>query len=285
MSVLLADIGGTHARFAILKAGRLSDIYRYRCSDFTSAYMAIRSYLLMQTVIPRYAVIAMAGVVVEGQGKWTNLPWALSEKSLKKQFGFQAVKLVNDLIPQGEGIACLKAADVIALNKVQPQKKSLKVLMSLGTGLGACIIGPDAVYPTEYGQIMLSDGHVLEKSLSACGLKSVYEKHSGTALPVRTIEQHLRQGQKHAIEVYEHFYGLLAQATQNMALSVQPMGGLYLTGGMLSIQDLKQSNFAKKFINHPTMHALLKNVPVYLIVNRDLAFIGLSKLAKRFCWT
>ncbi|MBP5344247.1 MAG: glucokinase [Alphaproteobacteria bacterium] len=285
MSVLLADIGGTHARFAILKSGRLSDIYRYRCSDLKSAYMAIRSFLLMQTVKPKYAVIAMAGVVMNGQGKWTNLPWSLSEKRLKEEFGFYSVMLVNDLIPQGVGIACLKASDIVALNKAKPQKKSLKVLMSLGTGLGACIIGPDAVYPTEYGQTMLSDGSVLEKSLSAYGLKSVYEKHAGKALSASTIERHLRQGQEHAVKAYEHFYGLLAQTAQNMALSVQPMGGLYLAGGMLSIQDLKKSDFAAKFINHPTMHTLLKNVPVYLIVNKDLAFIGLSKLAKKSCWT
>ena len=251
MSVLLADIGGTHARFAILKSGKISDIYRYRCSDFKSAYMAIRSFLLMQIEMPENAVIAMAGVIINGKGKWTNLPWTLDEKKFKKQFGFRSVLLVNDLIPQGEGISCLKSTDVIRLNKVKPQKQLLKVLMSLGTGVGACIISKDIVYPTEYGQTVLPNRQTLEKSLLG----------------------------------HDNFYYDLALAAQNLALLTQPMGGLYITGGMLSATNLKKEGVIKQFTNHPTMQALLKKVPVYLVVNRDLAFLGLSKLAKKSCLT
>ena len=251
MSVLLADIGGTHARFAILKSGKVSDVYRYRCSDFKSAYMAIHSFLLMQTVMPKSAVIAMAGVIIDGKGKWTNLPWVLDEKKLKKQFGFRSVLLVNDLIPQGEGISCLKKTDVVQLNTVEPQRESLKSLISLGTGVGACVISKSAIYPSEYGQTVLQNGQTLEKSLF---------------------------NQK-------NFYTDLALAMQNMALTIQPMGGLYLAGGILSVMDLKKHNLAKQFSKHPTMQTLLKKVPIYFIVNKDLAFLGLSKLAKKSCLT
>ena len=263
MSVLLADIGGTHARFSILKSGKLSDIYRYRCSDFKSSYMAIRSFLLMQESMPNHAIIAMAGVVINGQGKWTNLDWTLSEKKLKQLFGFSTVLLVNDLIPQGKGVLYLKSSDVIALNKVRPEKKSLKALMSLGTGLGACVITPDSLCPSEYGQTILTNGKILEKDLFSKRLKSSDEK---------TVNN-------------EKFYRYLASVIQNFVLSTQPLGGLYLVGGMLSAKDLKKYDLIKQLINHPTMQPLLKKVPVYLIVNKNLAFIGLSKLAKKSCLT
>ena len=83
----------------------------------------------------------------------------------------------------------------------------------------------------------------------------------------------------------EKFYRYLASVIQNFALSTQPLGGLYLVGGMLSAKDLKKYDLIKQLINHPTMQPLLKKVPVYLIVNKNLAFIGLSKLAKKSCLT
>ena len=282
MSVLLADIGGTHARFCLLKAGRLTDVYRFRCSDCKSPYAAIRSFLLMQDVMPDSAIIALAGVVSEGKGKWTNLPWSLSEKELKKQFGFRKVYLVNDLIPQGAGIPYLNKNDVVALNRAKPQKTGLKVLMSLGTGLGACILTEKDIYPTEYGQTILADGRILEKVLSGWGLKSVYATHTGKMMSARVIEKHMKQGEKHALNAYEHFYRELARSMQNLALLTQPVGGLYLAGGMLLAPELKKAKIFLQMSNHPTMNPLLKKIPVFLVNNKDLAFVGLSKLARKY---
>ena len=152
MTCLIADIGGTNARFAIINNGKISDIYRYRCIDFKSAYHAIQSFLLTCNVKPEFAVVAIAGVVISGMGKWTNLSWSLSEKELKKRFGFKKVVIVNDLIPQGMGILSLSCREVRPLNRVKPQKNAVKVLMCMGTGLGSCIIADSKMYPSEYGQ-------------------------------------------------------------------------------------------------------------------------------------
>ena len=282
MSVVLADIGGTHARFAVLKAGRLTDVYRYRCADFKSAYIALRSFLLMQDSVPENALIAVAGVVDEEKAKWTNLPWTLSSKELKKQFGFKKVCLVNDLIPQGVGISNLDKKDVLALNHVVPKKDAIKVLMSLGTGLGACIVVGENVYPTEYGQTILSNGQILERVLSGWGLKSVYAEHTGKFVSARTIETKMKQGNRQALNAYDQFYKMLTQSMQNIALLTQPLGGLYLTGGMLLYSELKKYKIISNMSQHPTMKELLKKIPVCLVINKDLAFVGLSKLAKKY---
>ena len=279
MSVLLADIGGTHARFCVSKAGRLSDIYRFRCSDCKSVYQAIQSFLVMQAYVPEYAVIAIAGVVADNQGKWTNLSWTISEKELKRRFGFQKIHLLNDLIPQGAGIASIKKKDWVALNRAGVNKKAPKVLLSLGTGLGACLLLGDKIYPTEYGQTMRPDGCTLEKVLCGLGRKSVYTENKDQ---ITLTSLKCKSQSKSSALAEEQFFFSLAQAMQNLALVTQPFGGLYITGGMLQFSDLIKNRVAYHMTNHPTMKPLLKKVPVFLITNKDLAFLGLSKLARKY---
>ena len=279
MSVLLADIGGTHARFCVLKAGRLSDVYRFRCSDCKSVYQAIQSFLVMQACVPEYAVIAIAGVITDNQAKWTNLSWTISEKELKRRFGFQKIHLVNDLIPQGAGISSIKKKDLVALNRAGVNQKAPRVLLSLGTGLGACFLLEEKIYPTEYGQTMLPSGRTLEKVLRGWGLKSVYAEDKDR---IASSALKCKVQRKSSTVAEEQFFLGLAQAMQNLALITQPFGGLYVTGGMLKSADLIKNKVAYHMTNHPTMKSLLKKVPVFLITNKDLAFLGLSKLAQKY---
>ena len=282
MKCLLADIGGTHARFAILQNGKMSDIYRYRCSDFKSAYQAIQSFLLTCDIKPESAIIAMAGAVKNGIGKWTNLPWDLCEQKLKNKFGFRKVKLVNDLIPQGAGITVLSGKDIRPLNRVKPEKNAVKVLICMGTGLGCCIMTDSEIYPSEYGQTLLPDGRILERVLSSTGLKQAYEDNTGKRISAHVIEQRLNHGRNAAVDAYAALYMALGRAAQNLMLIAQPFGGLYLAGGMLSERSLKQMKIIDTIQHHPTMSKLLKRMPVFYVANKDLAFVGLKKLAKKY---
>ena len=179
----------------------------------------------------------------------------------------------------------LRPTDYVRMTNIPADKKGMKVLMSVGTGLGCCITMGDTVYPSEYGQTLFPDGSALERFVSGQGIKENYAKQTGKKLSAYKIEEHMKRGQKTADKAYQSFYSALAFAAQNLALITQPHGGLYLTGGMLSVVDMRKTRTIQQIQSHPKMASLLKTIPVYVITNRNLAFVGLSKLARKYGWT
>ena len=84
MAILLADIGGTNARFRWLKNGKLGTLINYQCDDFKSPYDVIDKVLMSQSQKTRGIVLAGAGPVQKDSLIWTNHPqWKISKKEVK----------------------------------------------------------------------------------------------------------------------------------------------------------------------------------------------------------
>jgi len=149
--ILVADIGGTNARFALIDAGNWNDhelvgIRRYAVVQFASLAAAIRHYLQEAGVAatPRRAVLGVAAPVKGDRIAITNNPWTFSTEELRTECRFDSVAVINDFSANSMSLPCLKAADVKAIGPsadiaahatTTPRDRSFAVI-GPGTGLG-----------------------------------------------------------------------------------------------------------------------------------------------------
>ncbi len=158
---LLADIGGTNARFALADTGsatplQLDSIRTFAVADFPSLADAAQHYLEpsgqdAQTEL-RHAVFAVAGRVDGDEARITNHPWVISRPRMQQRLGIDDVVLVNDFAAQSMAIPLLQPADVSMIGGVSwsppadPQAPRTYAVIGPGTGLGV-------------GGLVIRDGH------------------------------------------------------------------------------------------------------------------------------
>ncbi len=88
---------------------------------------------------------------------------------------------------------------------------------------------------------------------------------------------------KATIELFTRLY---ARCARNLALDVMARGGLYLAGGIAAKnpQWFTSGLFEKEFENnyHPNYRKILHDIPIYLIINQDVGFLGAANVAANF---
>lgn len=202
MSLLVADIGGTQARFRLIEAGD-SGWHARHTSDsssrqFGSLGEAVAHYLAGLTRIERADIraawLAVAGPVHGRQARFSNLPWRADADALCAELRLPAVHLVNDLEALAHGVASLPEEKLIPIRKGFGDG-GCQMVISSGTGLGVAawrLQGDHIeVFPSEGGHCDLAPvtpthcellrylhgeyGHVsYERVLSGPGLATLY---------------------------------------------------------------------------------------------------------------
>ncbi|MGN0919282.1 MAG: ROK family protein [Alphaproteobacteria bacterium] len=269
MAFLLADIGGTNARFRWEKKGKLGPLFCYKCDDFKSPYVLIEKAL---TDVPEKLegiILAGAGPVQRGELRWTNRPkWKISEKEIQKKYHLKQVLVVNDVQAQGEGLKTLY--------------RSLKtsILMTAGTGLGGCFIIGGQVIAGEVGQIKTERNLKIEDFVSGSGIVRLYRLFGGDKKidSPRLIEE-LRKKDKKAVQAYQTFYQKWGEIAGTLATALCATGGVYLWGGLIPknekdkkvLLDSYQKNLPKSFVK----------IPLRLVRDKALSFKGLAVLSHR----
>src|SRR5450631_1170941 len=140
---LLADVGGTWARFAVLSESKLGPIHTLGVGAYASAVDAIRHFMHCEAngASVARAIIAAAGPVAGGRCALTNSPWVLEAEELKRTFGLSTVNIVNDLEALAWGIPHLAAVDCEAIGRGHEVASEPIAVIAPGTGLGmACLI-------------------------------------------------------------------------------------------------------------------------------------------------
>jgi glucokinase len=154
--VLLADIGGTHARFALADPAATHPLLgdtgaAYPVERFPSLADAARHYLEHSEAVAdgasvRSAVMAVAGPVRDGQARMTNHPWVVSAERLGNALGFADVALVNDFVAQAMAIRQFRDGDVHPIGgpapppSTPPGRGTTSVIVGAGTGLGVGVL-------------------------------------------------------------------------------------------------------------------------------------------------
>ncbi|MGZ6224647.1 MAG: glucokinase [Syntrophales bacterium] len=177
MAILLAgDIGGTNTRLGIFskeKGGRSPlATADYQSGQFPDFITIVRNFLKDVNIRVDAACFGVAGPVMKGVAKITNLPWVIDEKNLGKELNLPFVRLLNDLEAIAYAVPLLEPLDLHTLNEGKPVSKGSAAVIAPGTGLGEGFLTWDGTqyrgYPSEGGHADFAPSDDLERELLIC---------------------------------------------------------------------------------------------------------------------
>lgn len=155
--ILAGDVGGTNARFALLDDGgrrvRHQEVLESR--SFRTFDAALECFLrgarekgrLAKMAEVRAASFGVAGPVVEGRVRTTNLPWVIDANQVERSLRLRNVSLLNDLVAVGLGARSAPASKLHVLHVGRPRKKPGNVaVIAAGTGLGEATFVSDGTH-------------------------------------------------------------------------------------------------------------------------------------------
>jgi glucokinase len=280
----------------------------------------IRQFLEMHPAPVTHACFGIAGPVVNGKSKTTNLPWSISEDRIKKQFRFHRVKLVNDLTATVMAIPLLKKDEFYPLNQAASIKDRNLALIAPGTGLGKAMLiyqnGRYVPIPSEGGHADFAPnneleiklwqylhkhyGHVsIERVVSGSGLVNIYNwlissgrfnepgwlaQNLKEIDPARAItEAALTSKDPGCVEALNMFVSIFGAVAGNLALTGMTTGGVFLGGGISPkiLSKLKENIFMDAFTNKGRFKDFLEKIPVKVILNDKAALIGAAYCAMK----
>lgn len=147
MEIIVADIGGTHARFALAeikdgKISKISNISKLKTDDYATLALAWHAYAdaieqNLSRALPRSAAIAIAGPVDGEKINFTNNSWVINRSSLAREIAVDDFILLNDFEAIAHAVATLGAEHFSHVcGPKQPAILGVKTILGPGTGLG-----------------------------------------------------------------------------------------------------------------------------------------------------
>ncbi|GLQ89899.1 glucokinase [Dyella flagellata] len=309
-SFLAADIGGTHARLALMTrtAGqppKLAAFRTYLCADHPHLEDIVRSFCLELGAQPRELVLACAGYVHTGSVISKNLVWPVLLPQLKERLQLDGVWFLNDLQALAYAVGDGAAMDAAVLKAPMAREGHAGpvIVIGPGTGLGAAawLPGqPSRVIATEAGHTQLSarigieqqvlaklaqpDTHVSQELvLSGPGLHRIYmalcaihDRYPSLHEPSAVTAAALAGGDEIAHEALTLFCGWLGSFAADLCLLYSATGGIYLAGGFLfqAIDFLRGSPLIERFLDKGVMRPFLQNVPIRVMEHSHLGVMG-----------
>ncbi|HZZ03092.1 bifunctional transcriptional regulator/glucokinase [Paraburkholderia sp.] len=307
---LLADIGGTNARFALeTSPGEIGSVQVYPCADYPGVAEVIKKYL-KDTKIGRvnHAAIAIANPVDGDQVSMTNHDWSFSIEATRRALGFDTLLVVNDFTALAMALPGLTDAQRVQVGGGARRPNSVIGLLGPGTGMGVSglipaddrwiALGSEGGHATfapadEREDIVLQYArkkwsHVsFERVAAGPGLEVIYRALAGrdkkrVATNVDTIEivKRAMEGESLAAESVDVFCGILGTFAGNIAVTLGALGGIYIGGGVVPRlgEFFARSSFRKRFEAKGRFEAYLQNVPTYVITAEYPAFLGVSAI-------
>lgn len=300
MECLVADIGGTTARFAVANIKRnlitLSNVQSFPVSDVAGL---VKSYLSKLPHLSSDACLAIAGPVRDGHSVMTNTDLVVDAKQLEQKTPLRRVHLVNDFVALGQGILSVSKRDIRSLTPKLPDSTKTCSVLGVGTGLGKCILTGGRVLPSEGGHAefpCLNEeeweifGSVMyEDVLSGRGLEKLYQHFQKTQFPshpTRLSAREIGESQSKnpcSRKAFRQFLMYLARAARNFALETYSLGGVFLAGGIVQKNsDLIGGVFVKEFCRHSVYGKLLRSIPISLVLDGEVSLRGAASIGRVF---
>jgi glucokinase len=313
MELIAGDIGGTKCRLAWV-AGETdrSRQLRFEC-EYPSAAFATADDLIRQFIAdsklpfpPDSLLLALPGPLHAQHAALTNLDWVLDAADMRASLGLAEVRFINDFQAAAAGVATLTAADVVEINPQPAEPGGVRAVTGAGTGLGLAFMVADEGgryrhYASEGGHIDFAPanavqmrllerlraehGHVSwERAVSGLAMNDLYrfccielnaaqpeQPVDGAALSARA-----ESGDPAAGAALDLFIDLYAAWVGNVALLIQPFGGLYIAGGIAAhLQARIQSpRFMAAVTDKGRMRSVVERTPIFLVINRRLGVLG-----------
>ena len=303
---LVADIGGTNARFALTPldgAGDAIHEQHWQVSDYDSFADAASAYLRQNAPGGvRFGMVAVASPANEDRIKITNSDWDFSLEETRRALGLEALYAINDFAANGWAIADLADRRFTFLGGplTMPEAEGTFAVVGPGTGLGVGAIlrgdGGTAVISSEGGHVdfaPVSDEEMeifawlrrrhhrisYERLLCGPGLLNIYHAIGGDERvdrPEQVTGAAEEEADALAARATRIFCEVLGSFSGNAALTFGAWGGVYLAGNLLRPmkRELMRGGFRARFDDKGRFGKELAKVPTLLVDEPALGLIG-----------
>lgn len=269
---LIADIGGTNARFALVRPGeRTFEPFILPVASSPTFDTALETVITALEIDPSSigsCAIAAAGPVNDGRIKLTNAPWTIAADAVSRRLGNAPVRLFNDLEAVALALPFLAEGEALPLKPGNAAARAPMIALNVGTGFGAAVCLPSA---TGWHALATEPGHMtLPGAPPWPGAETVEDVLSGPGLARLRADQ-----PDHAKRI---FSTLLGDACRNLILATGSWGGVYFCGGVMDgwQQTVDDTAFRDAFDRPGAMADRLGKVPLHRIMHKTPALLGLS---------
>ncbi|AKC85535.1 glucokinase [Pseudoxanthomonas suwonensis] len=318
VSLLIADIGGTNARFALADPHAAvplveDSVREFAVADFPSLADAARHYLEQAGAQASRGVFAVAGRVDGDEARITNHPWVISRSRTCEMLGFDQVHLLNDFAAQGMAISLYRPEDVVAIGGAAwtpapvEQPRTYAVLgPGTGLGVGGLIIRDGRCYPleTEGGHVSFPPGtpeeiRILdilsaqfgrvsnERLICGPGLVNIHRALCEIAgvdpglLEPKDITARAAAGDPLGMRAVDVFCAVFGAIAGDLVLTLGAWDGVFLTGGLVPkmLDSLRHSGFRQRFEYKGRFSPTMARVPSLAVVHPRAGLLGAAAYA------
>jgi glucokinase len=310
--VLIGDVGGTNARFAIVDSAEseASEPRIVRTAEFPNIDDAVLAVLASEKSRPNSAVIAIAGPVLGDEIGLTNVDWVVRPRKMFESLGLSDIVVLNDFEAQALAVVALGDEHMEKIGGGDPLEGAARVVLGPGTGLGVAGLiqsgGRWIPVPGEGGHMDIGprtdrdrqifphiepiEGRISgEQILCGRGLVSAYRavaiadgKEPRFTTPAEVTAAALERNDAVAEEALAFFVTCLGRTAGDLALVFKSQGGVFLTGGIAQkiVPALRANNFRAAFDDKAPHMAMMRGMPVYVITHPLAALAGLAAYAR-----
>jgi glucokinase len=311
---LIADIGGTNARFALVDEGSTTPQHErtLSCANYRTLVDAIFAYLEdASQAMPETASLAIATPVSNDRVVMTNHVWDLSVEETRKALGLKSLKVLNDYTALALALPYLANDDFRQVGGGAAVDKQTMAVLGPGTGLGVsgAICAGDYWLPLQsegghisYGPLNDRETDVIdiirkhrnyisaESIVSGPGLVLLYEsiaKCDGVEHELLSPEQiaskALSKSDASAEGAVAMFCGILGSVAGNLALTLGARGGVFVGGGIVPKLGhyFDSSPFRTRFESKGRFSKYVSEIPTYVISSKYPALIGAAVAVKQ----
>jgi len=322
--ILAGDIGGTKTNLALFEV-RGNSLERVAQHQFASREFSTLSDILIEfeqrtsKLLIDMACFGIAGPVIDGRCRTTNLPWEITTSNLQKQLNTNNVHLLNDLEATAYGMLHLREDEFVHLTPIRQSPKGNRAIIAAGTGLGEAMLFWDGVHynlsgseggHSDFAPLSTQQDELLkwlrerycdhvsyERILSGPGIYTLYEflRESGFAPPPMSMV-HIQEGMDHSamisqcaleekdplcIETLRLFVEIYGAEAGNLALKTMSLGGVYIGGGIAPkiLPLLTDGTFMNAFTRKGRFSELMKGMDVKIALNPETALLGAAHFA------
>lgn len=315
--ILIADIGGTNARFALAdnSASQFSQAQTLEAAEFEHVTDAIDTYLSSHGITQLTAIsLAVAGPIRNERVIFPNSHWQVDCADLRTRYQIEHAYLLNDWEAISYSLSSMGSDDVINIGgEWAPLQDGDYTVGALGPGSGLGMSGllrrNQTLIPlvTEGGHAGFSPENQLqglilnhlhqkfddrisrERLLSGPGIINIHEalcaihNQENPGLGAADIAvAGINKQDPICEETFDLFFEILGQVAGDIALALGANDGVFIGGGICQRYptQLANSKFRKGFENKGRHSGLMKEIPTWLITHNNPGLLGASVYAK-----
>lgn len=295
MTIVLADLGGTHLRLA--RSHDLKNIEKFVIRDFPDIDMVLREYEeKIETLYIAAAIQPIEGII-EDKRFGDKSDWVIDINKLKSALNIKNIVIVNDLEAAAYGVLKLKHNQTQFL--IEPEIEQFhfsyppKLIVGVGTGIGHAYL-----FDKENSRPFVQRSHGGHMPIPVAS-----DEQMETVQKIRLSQERKRDfivedivsgsgliglkahyGDDIALRLFAEFLGVYCNV---LVSNVGAYGGVYLTGGVMDElvgrQQFDKESFKKYFLPRavPVVQECLNATPVYYVREPNMPILGLSFLSRQ----